>query len=329
MALAVVLVLWWINPTFSVQPVVRAVLFYSPACPHCHKVIREDLPPLIRKYGTQLQVAMLDITGNGRDIYRTAIQRFNIPRERQGVPTLIVGTVVLVGSHEIPAQFPALIESGLKSGGVDWPDLAGLAGPSPPEAKSVEPQPSGLFEKLGRDPLGNGLAVLVLTGMIATAGWIVYRLPRKVSPQKQRSSGRAWKKWGIPVLALIGLAISVYLSYVEIMMIQPFCGPVGDCGAVQQSEYARLFGVIPVGLAGVAGNLLIMAAWGIREYGNLNLAKWGAKGLAGLTTIGVLFSIYLTFLEPFVIGATCMWCLTSAIVMTGMFWLSVKYMWEK
>jgi uncharacterized membrane protein len=29
----------------------------------------------------------------------------------------------------------------------------------------------------------------------------------------------------------------------------------------------------------------------------------------------VLFSIYLTFLEPFVIGATCMWCICSAVIM--------------
>lgn len=37
----------------------------------------------------------------------------------------------------------------------------------------------------------------------------------------------------------------------------------------------------------------------------------------------VLFSIYLTFLEPFVIGATCAWCLTSAILMTALLWLSI------
>jgi uncharacterized membrane protein len=34
----------------------------------------------------------------------------------------------------------------------------------------------------------------------------------------------------------------------------------------------------------------------------------------------VLFSIYLTFLEPFVIGATCAWCLTSALIMTLLLW---------
>jgi uncharacterized membrane protein len=32
---------------------------------------------------------------------------------------------------------------------------------------------------------------------------------------------------------------------------------------------------------------------------------------------GAIFSIYLTFLEPFVIGATCLWCLSSAVIMTA------------
>ena len=39
--------------------------------------------------------------------------------------------------------------------------------------------------------------------------------------------------------------------------------------------------------------------------------------------IGVLFSIYLTFLEPFVIGATCLWCLSSATIMTLLFLLTL------
>ena len=42
--------------------------------------------------------------------------------------------------------------------------------------------------------------------------------------------------------------------------------------------------------------------------------------LWGMAWIGAIFSIYLTFLEPFVIGATCMWCLTSAVVMTLLLW---------
>jgi len=48
-----------------------------------------------------------------------------------------------------------------------------------------------------------------------------------------------------------------------------------------------------------------------------------ALGAAG----GVAFSIYLTFLEPFVIGATCIWCLSSAIIVTALFWITAGPGW--
>jgi uncharacterized membrane protein len=46
--------------------------------------------------------------------------------------------------------------------------------------------------------------------------------------------------------------------------------------------------------------------------------------LLGMTVFGVLFSLYLTFLEPFVIKAVCMWCITSAVIMTLLLLLSLK-----
>ena len=47
-----------------------------------------------------------------------------------------------------------------------------------------------------------------------------------------------------------------------------------------------------------------------------------------MTFGGTLFSIYLTFLEPFVIGAVCAWCLTSAVVMTLLLVVAVRSMTE-
>jgi len=41
-----------------------------------------------------------------------------------------------------------------------------------------------------------------------------------------------------------------------------------------------------------------------------------------MTLAGTLFSAYLTFLEPFVIGATCAWCITSAVIMAVLMVLS-------
>jgi uncharacterized membrane protein/thiol-disulfide isomerase/thioredoxin len=311
----------WATPSIPSQPVVRAVLFYSPTCPHCHKVMTESLPPILKKYGAQLRIAGVDVRGQGQVLYRRAIARFHIPEDRQGVPTLIVGTVVLVGEEEIPDRLPGLVEAGLKAGGIDWPDIEGLKNALPEGQDANAPGAGGPLEKLARDPVGNGLALLVLLGMIATVGRVAYRRAF-VAPVGAGATALTALAWPVPVLALAGILISAYMLYVEVMPVQAFCGPVGDCETVQQSEYARLFGV-PMGLVGISGYLAILAAWVLRRYGGQVSARWGGRGLLLLTTLGVLFSIYLTFLEPLVIGASCMWCLTSAVLMTALFWLSV------
>ena len=49
-----------------------------------------------------------------------------IPQEIAGVPLLVIGETVLIGSVDIPQKLPELIESGLASGGIDWPAIPGL-----------------------------------------------------------------------------------------------------------------------------------------------------------------------------------------------------------
>ncbi|MGQ9681477.1 MAG: hypothetical protein ACUVX9_02950 [Anaerolineae bacterium] len=41
----------------------------------------------------------------------------------------------------------------------------------------------------------------------------------------------------------------------------------------------------------------------------------------------MLFSTYLTFLEPFVIGTTCAWCLTSVVCMAPILLLAAGPGW--
>jgi uncharacterized membrane protein len=108
--------------------VVRAVLFFSPACPHCHNVINQVLVPMVQEHASQLQIVGIDTSQpGGAQLYHAAIERYQVPSERRGVPTLVVGDVVLVGGTEIPARFPALFQEGLTAGGIDWPDIPGLA----------------------------------------------------------------------------------------------------------------------------------------------------------------------------------------------------------
>ena len=125
-------------PTFTPLPtlqgkagVVHAILFYSPTCPHCHKVMTEDLPPLQEMYGDELQIAEIDVsTSEGADLYFAAVDFFLIPPARRGVPTMTVGYAVLVGSGEIPERLPTLIEQGLDDGGIGWPAIPGFEPPA-------------------------------------------------------------------------------------------------------------------------------------------------------------------------------------------------------
>jgi uncharacterized membrane protein len=43
----------------------------------------------------------------------------------------------------------------------------------------------------------------------------------------------------------------------------------------------------------------------------------------GMAFFGVVFSIYLTYLEPFVIRAVCLWCISSAVIMALLLLLSL------
>ena len=97
---------------------------------------------------------------------------------------------------------------------------------------------------------------------------------------------------------------------------------MGDCNAVQQSEYAELFGLIPIGVLGLVGYVLVLGAWLVARTDHNPVSDWARVGLFAGAVGGVVLSIYLTFLEPFVIGATCAWFLTSAIIVTALMWLS-------
>jgi rhodanese-related sulfurtransferase/uncharacterized membrane protein len=304
----------------SGSTVVHAVLFYSPTCPHCQIVREQVLPPMYEKYGSQLDVLEVDITQiSGQDLFIAAIHQYSLDG---GVPTLIVGDNVMVGSVDIPEKFPGLIEKYLAEGGVDWPDIPGLAEMvGMPAAPTVIPSaPVSVSEKLKRDPLGNALAIAVLIGILAVVIGSLLAYRRWPTPNASQSAN-----WLVPLLCLAGLGVAGYMSYVEAAQVSAVCGPVGDCNAVQQSEYARLFGVLPIGILGIGGYLAILVAWLLGRQKNLRLADYANLSLLGLSAFGILFSIYLTFLEPFVIGATCAWCLTSAVIMTALFWLSMAY----
>jgi uncharacterized membrane protein len=110
-------------------------------------------------------------------------------------------------------------------------------------------------------------------------------------------------------LALIGVAIAGYLTWVHYAGLKPFCvGGGGSCERVQSSQWADLAGV-PVALLGLIGYTTILVSLALPE-------ELGRQAAALVALVGFGFSAWLTYVELTKINAICQWCVASAIVMT-------------
>jgi uncharacterized membrane protein len=113
-------------------------------------------------------------------------------------------------------------------------------------------------------------------------------------------------------LAVVGLGVATYLTYVHYAGINPACTAGASCVKVQTSEWSKLDGV-PVALIGLIGYVAILGTLLLRDREETRLAT------LGLTLIGFGFSAYLTYRELFSIHAVCEWCASSAVIMTILF----------
>jgi uncharacterized membrane protein len=111
------------------------------------------------------------------------------------------------------------------------------------------------------------------------------------------------------VLALAGIGIATYLTYVHYRGLSPICAINEGCEKVQSSRYAKVGGV-PVPLIGLIGYLAILTSLFVR-------GEAARLATAGMALGGFAFSVYLTGLELFEIHAICQWCVGSAIVTTS------------
>jgi uncharacterized membrane protein len=113
------------------------------------------------------------------------------------------------------------------------------------------------------------------------------------------------------VLALAGLGVAGYLTWVHYADLEPICaGGSGGCEKVQSSDYAELAG-IPVALLGLIGYGAILAS--LMLPGDLGRFAGAVLALAGFG-----FSAWLTYVELFEIDAICQWCVASAVIMTAL-----------
>jgi uncharacterized membrane protein len=285
---------------------VKAILFYNPNCGHCTYILNDVLPPISQQYGTKFEYLPIDVTRKeGEELYQAAVAELSIP---EVVPLLVIGDTYLAGQDEIANQLPQRIEERLAQGGTEWPSIPGLD--KYMRNLGYSSAPASAWQKFLADQPANSLAVIVLLGLIFSLIFSILIAFRRI-PSFQASL----PVWVFPLLLIIGLVAASYLTYTESTRSEVFCGGISHCTEVQNSPYSSVLGLISMGEFGVLGYLLIGISWLIHRVGHGWMHAVSAIAMFGFAVFGVCFSTYLTFLEPFVIGATCLWCLTSAVIM--------------
>jgi len=121
----------------------------------------------------------------------------------------------------------------------------------------------------------------------------------------------------ILIFAFFGLADSIYLTQHELSGTPLLCNiqNLSGCNVVAASQYSHIFG-IPLAEFGILfyAVIFILAALELVLFDQLL-----RRTLQGISLIGLLSSLYFTFIQIFIIDAFCIYCLASALITLGIF----------
>ncbi len=110
------------------------------------------------------------------------------------------------------------------------------------------------------------------------------------------------------VVALAGLADAIFLTIEHYTGGQVPCSIVAGCEQVLTSQYAEIFG-IPLAMFGAFAYFVAFALALLTSFGNR--ALWTLFGVQ--VVLMTIFTVWLLYLQGYVIEAFCQFCLLSAI----------------
>jgi uncharacterized membrane protein len=123
------------------------------------------------------------------------------------------------------------------------------------------------------------------------------------------------KRMVIAVLALGGVFVSAYLTLYKLGYIGQLSCSIGSCETVQMSRWAKFLGM-PVAAWGIAYYVVVLATAVAGTLPRFTESRRLSTVLLGEAIMGFAFTAYLTSLEAFVIHAYCIYCLSSAAIVT-------------
>lgn len=128
------------------------------------------------------------------------------------------------------------------------------------------------------------------------------------------------------IFAIFGIIDAGYLTYEHYRQVIPPCTvnrllPIAsDCGKVLRSSYSVLFGV-PLAVFGVAQySILLIALFIFLIYKNKSVSYL----IIFQSMIGAIFSVYLMYLQIFVLNSICLYCTLSALISILIFFTTTR-----
>jgi len=120
------------------------------------------------------------------------------------------------------------------------------------------------------------------------------------------------------IVALVGLADAVYLTVHHLNGVGVQCLDGFGCEQVLTSKYAEIGG-IPLSLFGAAAYFVAFSLATLAAFGNRRAWRF----FFVQTTLMAAFTVWLLYLQAFVIKAFCQFCLISAAVTFALLTIAV------
>lgn len=121
------------------------------------------------------------------------------------------------------------------------------------------------------------------------------------------------------LISLIGILDASYLTFEHFSINNIICNINDTCNIVLTSKYAEILGV-PLAILGLMYYLTIFInsfLFKITKYTGYKLI------LLYLPIFSFFFSIWLVYLQLFILNSICIYCMASAIISTMIFILSI------
>jgi uncharacterized membrane protein len=125
-------------------------------------------------------------------------------------------------------------------------------------------------------------------------------------------------RMAIAVLSLVGFFVAFYLLAHHLGWVGSLICGVGDCAAVQASKWSSV-GPVPTSAIGMVGYVALMAVSIVGLQPAHRTAAWVGRSLLVFSALALAYSVFLTYLEAFVIHAWCQWCVISAVLIVVIF----------